>query len=142
LRLRSLTLALDVDDRRRGSNLSPQQDMMPRRLATRRWALLALAAAPGAVAGCRDVLLGGGGPPYVEVALTGDVLRVGDSAAVVATVFGPQDRVVSNPSVRLSVSDTTVANLRGTWLVGRHAGRAVVRAESGGRVGEVRVVVE
>jgi hypothetical protein len=93
------------------------------------------------VVGCRDLVLGVAGP-NVAVALERDAFGVGDSVAVVVTVFGDRDRVESRPSYRLTVSDTGVARLSGSWLVGRRAGRVVVRAESGGHVGEVLAVVE
>jgi hypothetical protein len=103
-------------------------------------ALLVSAAAAAVTAGCRDFVTGVARTP-MDVTLTRDSLGVGDSAAVLVTVFGPGDKVVSRPAVRLTVSDTSVARLRGTWLVGQRAGQVILRAESGGQAASVRVIV-
>lgn len=101
----------------------------------------AVALALASVVGCHDYILGDGRSPPVSVALTHDTVAVGDSVGVILTVIDGANRVVSRPPYRLSVSDSTVARLHGNWLIGRRAGEAVVRAESGGDVGEASVVV-
>lgn len=93
--------------------------------------LIALAVAL-AVGGCGELVTAKHWPPIdVQVYVVPAVLAVGDSAHIDAVVLR-DGTPVRDPALRVSLADSTVARLRGAWLVAHRAGRVVLHAETNG----------
>ena len=84
----------------------------------------------GAV-GCGEPWLTGvQGPPRVGVTTSSSAVHVGDSVAVHVAAYGPDGRLSTVPAGAADVSATSVARVRGDWVVGRRAGATWVRART------------
>lgn len=94
----------------------------------------------------RDDTGGGGGPPLVAVASVvvtpaSDTIGIGQSRTLSATPRDANGATVSGVSITWSTSDTAVATLTGSTLVGKREGTTTVRATANGVTGSASVTV-